>query len=146
MTAELLEPEAWIGNNPLIVDLMASNHKCLSSVTSSEIGIGILVNGGLLSEWFRESFGTFAILHAWSSWIVGTTGSVNHVLLDQLKQLWLHLLIWKLSRKKSVDVFRSVELTVGMQEDDHVNMRKSALLKFDGPDTSDCFTQKSTFE
>jgi hypothetical protein len=55
------------------------------------------LNGGVLSEWFREPFGTFAILHAGRGWIVGTTGSVNHVLLDQLKQLWLLLLVWKFS-------------------------------------------------
>ena len=96
MTAELPKPEAWIGNDPTIVDLITSNFICLSSVTSPEIGIGILVYGGLFSEWFRESFRTFAILHARSSWIVGIAGSVNHVLLDQLKQLWLRLLIWKL--------------------------------------------------
>ena len=41
---------------------------------SPEIGIGILVNGVLLSEWFREPFGTLAILHAWSGWIVGAQG------------------------------------------------------------------------
>ena len=39
MAMELLEPEAWIWNNPSIVNLMTSNHKCLSSVTSSEISI-----------------------------------------------------------------------------------------------------------
>ena len=97
MAAKLPKPEVWIGNSPLIVNLMTSNQKCLSCVTSPEIGIGILINGGLLSKWLRETFGTFAILHAWSSWIVGTAGSVNHVLLDQLKHLWLQLLIKKLS-------------------------------------------------
>ena len=96
MTAEFPEPEAWIWNDPTIVNLMTSNLICLFSVMSPEIGIEILIDGGLLSEWFRESFRTFAILHARSSWIVGTAGSVNHVLLDQLKQLWLCLLIWKL--------------------------------------------------
>ena len=50
MTAELLEPEAWIWNDPTIVDLMTSNLICLSSVTSPEIGIAILIEGGLLSE------------------------------------------------------------------------------------------------
>jgi hypothetical protein len=75
MAAELPEPEAWMGNDPSIVDLMTSNLKSLPSVTSSEIGIGILVNGSLLSEWFRESFRTFPILHARSSWIIGTAGT-----------------------------------------------------------------------
>ena len=85
MTVELPEPEAWIENNPSVVNLMTSNLVCLSCVTSSEVGIRILINGGFVSEWFRETFGTFAILYAWSIWIIGTTGSVNHILLDQFK-------------------------------------------------------------
>src|ERR1700679_3781502 len=100
MAAKFPEPEAWIGNNPSIVDLMTSDHICLPSVMSSDIGIRILIHGSLLPERFRESFGTFAILHAWSSWVVRTAGSVNHVLLDQLRLL---ILIRKFRREKSVD-------------------------------------------
>src|ERR1700679_3615260 len=146
MAAKFPEPEAWIGNNPSIVDLMTSDLICLPSVMSSEIGIRILINGSLLSERFRESFGTFSILHVWSGWVVGTTGGVNHTRLDQLKQLWLQLVIRKFSRKKSVDVFRSAELTVMMQEDDHMNVRKSMLLKLVSEDMCDCSTKVSIFE
>ena len=39
VTSILPEPEAWIGNNPTIIDLMTSNLILLSSVTSPEIGV-----------------------------------------------------------------------------------------------------------
>ncbi len=49
------------------------------------------------------------LIHAWGSWIVNTTGTMDHKLLDQLKKLWLGVWIRELCREKTVYVLRSVE-------------------------------------
>jgi len=100
----------WVRNNPMVINFMISNLVLLPSVTSPEVGIRVLIYGGLLSERLRETFRTFDIFHTGSIWILRTSRSVNHELFDQFQQLWLLILIWKLCRKKGVNVFRSLQL------------------------------------
>src|ERR1700678_4072007 len=73
------------------------------------------------------------------------TGSVYHKLLDQLKQLRLLILIWKLGREKAVYVLRSGKLAIRMEEDDQMNMWKTTLLKLGCPNMGHCSSQNTLF-
>jgi hypothetical protein len=65
---------------------------------------------------------------------------VDHEFLDQLKELRLLILVWKLCTQKAVDVFWSVELIFMMKKYDHMDVRKTPLLKLNSPDTCNSAT------
>ena len=66
-------------------------------------------------------------MHAEGSGVLSATVSVDHEFLDQLKELRLFILAWKLCRQKAVDVLWDMELVFMMKEDDHMDVRKTML-------------------
>ena len=67
-------------NHPQIVNLMTSDLKSLASVTSLEIGIGIIIDCGLITKGLWKRFGTLSIDLAWgiSIMVLRTTWSIDH--------------------------------------------------------------------
>ena len=47
---------------------------------------------------------------------------------------------------QTVYVLRSVQLTVRMKKNNHVNVRKATLLKFNGPNMCHCLSHKAMFK
>jgi hypothetical protein len=50
-----------VSDDPAIVHLLSFEQKSLASVTTSAACIGILRNGGVISEGFGKAFGAFAV-------------------------------------------------------------------------------------
>ena len=108
-----------------------------------EIGIGIIRDGGLVTEWLGETFAALSILHAGSIGIVRATGSMDHVLHHQLMQLRMGVRIRNLSREELVEFIRSLKLGIRMEEDDEMSVRQAMLLEFIGVAVSDGLAQTS---
>ena len=73
--------------------------------------IRVLRKRSLISEWLWKVLGALLclLIHTWGCWIVNTTGTMDHELLDQLKKLWLGVWIGELCREKTVYILRSAE-------------------------------------
>jgi hypothetical protein len=86
-----------VTDHPTIVNhLVLFNNVRVASVATPGAGIRVLSHSGHLPEGLGKAHGTFAIDHARCSRILVTTRSMNHHLLDQLKQL--RVVIRKLRR------------------------------------------------
>src|SRR6202023_1223389 len=143
MTAILPEQKDAEGN---IVNFHAVGEGiCLFSVTTAEVGIRVIGDGGLVTEWLGKTLGALSILHALSSGILWTAGSVDHVLHHQFMKHWMSVRIRDLSREELVEFIRSLKLGVGMEKDDEMGVRQAALLKLVGVAVSDGFAQASLF-
>jgi hypothetical protein len=118
-----------VTDDPSVVDPMCALLKGVASVTTSCPGIGVLCDGGALTEGLGKTFGTGAILHAGRPPIFITTGAMNHELLDKLKQL--RMILRKLRGHETVDLLWSMQLGMRLEEDNDVSVRKAPLLELD---------------
>jgi hypothetical protein len=78
-----------VADNPAIVNSFATDCICDASVRASGAGVGVLRNRGGFPKGLGKAFGTGAIDDARSVTVVVvcTTGSVNHELLNEGKEL-----------------------------------------------------------
>ena len=78
--------ERAVGYYPTVVDSVTS--LCAGDLTasicraSSPISgtVVVRVDNGFFLEWFGEVFGAATVLHTWTARVVGTAGSMNHIL------------------------------------------------------------------
>ena len=133
MASVLPEQKDAEWNDKTIVDLLATGKSvCLSSITTAEIGIRVIGDGGLVMEWLGKTFGALAVLHAGSIGILSTTGSMDYVLHHQFMELRIDIRIRNLSREEFVKFIRSVKLGIRMEENNEMGVRQATLLKFIG--------------
>src|SRR5882762_641304 len=69
---------------------------------------------------------------------------MDHVLLDQGKQLRLSILIRQFSRQQAIDIIWSAQLVVRVEKENHVHVRKATLLELNGMNVSHCDTKTTT--
>ena len=88
----------YIWDNPSVVQQMASDIMLPSIIPATICGIAILAQGGLLRKVLWIVLTALAMDHAMSFWIQWTTGTMGHIVTDQLVETWVCDWIWKLSR------------------------------------------------
>jgi hypothetical protein len=76
-----------MADHPSIINLISALLNSLASVETSGPCIGVISDRGVLIEGLGKSFGADIANHAGSLLVLSTTGAMDHVLLDKLKQL-----------------------------------------------------------
>jgi len=130
VTPVLPEKEFVVTDDPSVVNLIRVLLKGVPSVATLCPGIRVFCDDGVLTEGLGKILGTGAIHHTGGLLILITTGAMNHVLLDELKQL--RLILRKLRRHEAVDLLRSTQLGMRLKKDNDVRMRKAPLLELYG--------------
>src|SRR5882762_7972564 len=103
VAAVLPQQVGAVADHPAIVHLFAIDSVGLGCVPAAHVGIGIFSDSGGVPEWLGEALGAVTILLAWGSGQGIIARGMNHVLLDQCKQLRLSILIGQLSRQQAIN-------------------------------------------
>jgi hypothetical protein len=109
-------------------------HKAANVVSTAVVWpiifwIPILIHRSLVAERLGKVFGAAAILHAWRTGIGSSTRAMDHAFLDGRKKKRLCLRIRPPSPDRRIDIFWSKKLLARFQKNEHVDMRKAALLE-----------------
>jgi hypothetical protein len=145
--APVLPQQVWaVADHPAIVHLFVIDNVGLASVPAAHVGIGIFSDSGGVPEWLGEALGTATILLAWRCGQGIIARGVDHVLLDQLKQLWLSILIRHLSRQQGIHIIWSAQLVVRVEKENHVHVRKATLLELNGVNPSHHYTKTASLD
>src|SRR5260370_20173906 len=131
MAAVLPEQIGTIGHNPAVIDLLSIVVKCASSITATKDSIGVFRDRGQftkgLGKVFSASLGFW--IHTGCIGIMNATGTMDHKLLDQLKELLIGVWIREFCTKGTVDSFWSAKFICRIHRDNIVGMRKRSFLK-----------------
>ena len=148
MAVVLPEQIGTVYHNPAIIDLLSFVIKRSSSITTMKDSIGVFRDGGQLAkglgEVFCASLGFW--IHTGSIGILNTTGTMDHKLLDQLKELWICVWIWEFCTEDTVNSFWSAKPISRIHRDNVVGVRKGSFLKLIGEDKPNAFSKTATFD
>ena len=111
VTAVFPDEVRAVRHYPVVVNILSIDLECSSCITTTKDSIRVLSESSMISERLWKVLGALLclLIHAWGCWIVNTTGTMDHELLDQLQKLWLGVWIGELCREKTVYVLRSAE-------------------------------------
>jgi len=117
------EEEGHMGNHPLVVKLGTTNVMFPAIIPVMIRGVAITAKSCGCLEWFWKMFGALAINHTGCIRVGRSTGAMGHELFDQLIQVWLGLLVRKLSRDQAVNILRGPDLVLWCKPNQEVHVR-----------------------
>ena len=139
MALVLAQEVRIVRHDPTAVNVFESAVPPHGRYDGSVLGAAVLwvaVTVGVCSfaEGCRKSFGAFSVLHAHALGVEVAAGAVNHVSLDEIKELGIFLRVRDLGRYELVNVVgRARFVGCVLEDDEDVNVRQASLLVFDRP-------------
>jgi len=117
-------------DHPSVVHLISALLNSLASVETPGPCIGVIGDRGVLIEGLGKSFRADTTNHAGRVLVLSTTGTMDHILLDKLKQL--RIIHGKLRRHEAVNLLWVAQLGMRLEEDNDVSVWKTPLLELNG--------------
>jgi hypothetical protein len=117
MTPVLPDEILAMTNDPSVVDLIYVLWACTNDLASVKMPcpcIRVFYDSGALIKGLRKPFGAFAILNARGLPVLFITGTMDHELFDQLKQL--RIVHRKLRGHEAVNLLWGMQLGMGLRK------------------------------
>ena len=122
-------------HNISIVDLHPTHNILLSIIGVMVDGVTVFVRHSSVLKWPRVSLCAPALLVITGGpWVVASTGSMNHNLLDYFEKLRLRLRVWPVCADTRINGVNGVEFVFVLKKDEQVHVWESPLLEFDSVD------------
>ena len=86
------------------------------------------------------------LLHASSTGMLWTTGTMKHVLCDTVMKLRMEDRVRDLSMDNGISMVGVMNLVCRLEEDEEVHVGQATLLELNGVDRSSDFTKQTTFD
>ena len=147
MTPVLPDEILAVTDHPSVVHLISALSACRKGLPSVETpcpGIRIFFDGGALIKGLGKTFSACTILHTGRVLILSTTGTMNHELFDELKQL--RIVHRKLRGHKAINLLWCTQLGMGLKEDNDMCMWKAPLLELNGVKEARNVTKDAIFD